>query len=72
MERQIKPRFEFDVRVLNIASVEFQFEVIKTGCVIFSRDKSKRVDFEFKVISAYLDMRYMYDILDRKFLEDLN
>lgn len=68
LERQIKPRFEFDVRILNIAPVEFQFEVIKKGRVIFSRDKSRKVDYEFEVISTYLDLKYMYDILDKKFL----
>ena len=68
LERQIKPRFEFDVRVLNIAPVEFQFEVIRKGCVIFTRDKSRRVDYEFEVISAYFDLKYMYDLLNKEFL----
>ncbi|MGB9929336.1 MAG: type VII toxin-antitoxin system MntA family adenylyltransferase antitoxin [Methanosarcina sp.] len=68
LERQIKPRFEFDVKSLNSAPVEFQFEVIKKGKVIFSRNESRRVNFEFEVISTYLDLRYMYDILDKEFL----
>ena len=29
LEKQIKPRFEFDVMILNIAPIEFQFEVIR-------------------------------------------
>ncbi len=68
LERQVKPRFEFDIKILNNAPVEFQFEVIKKGSVIFSRDETRRVDYEFEVISTYLDLKYMYDFLDKKFL----
>lgn len=68
LERQVKPRFEFDIKILNKAPVEFQFEVIKKGSVIFSRDETRRVDYEFEVISTYLDLKYMYDFLDKKFL----
>jgi predicted nucleotidyltransferase len=68
LERQIKPRFEFDVKILNSAPVEFQFEVIRKGQVVFSRDESKRINYEFEVISTYLDLKYMYDILDKEFL----
>jgi uncharacterized protein len=68
LERQIRPRFEFDIKTLNDAPVEFQFEVIKKGSVIFSRDETKRIDYEFEVISIYLDLKYMYDFLDKKFL----
>jgi predicted nucleotidyltransferase len=68
LERQVKPRFEFDIKILNNAPVEFQFEVIKKGSVIFSRDETRKVDYEFEVISTYLDLKYMYDFLDKKFL----
>jgi len=68
LERQIRPRLEFDVKILNSSPIEFQFEVIKKGSVIFSRDKSRRVDYEFEVISAYLDLKYMYDFMDKEFL----
>lgn len=68
LERQIKPRFEFDVKILNSSPIEFQFEVIKKGRVIFSRDEFRRIDYESEVISAYLDLKYMYDLLDKEFL----
>jgi hypothetical protein len=45
-----------------------QFEVIKKGHVIFSRDESSRIDYESEVIPAYLDLKYMYDLIDKKFL----
>lgn len=69
LERQIKPRFEFDVKILNSSPIEFQFEVIKKGYVIFSRDESRRIDYESEVISVYLDLKYMYDWMDKEFLE---
>jgi predicted nucleotidyltransferase len=50
LKRKIKPRFEFDVRILNIAPVEFQFEVIRKGHVIFSRDESTRIDYESELL----------------------
>lgn len=68
LERQINPGFEFDVKILNFSPTDFQFEVIKKGKVIFSRDKSRRVDYEFEVISTYLDLKYMYDFFDKEFL----
>lgn len=68
LERQIKPRFEFDVRILNHSPIEFQFEVIKKGHVIFSREESSRIDYESEVISTYLDLKYMYDLIDKEFL----
>ncbi|AGF96886.1 type VII toxin-antitoxin system MntA family adenylyltransferase antitoxin [Methanosarcina mazei] len=68
LERQIKPRFEFDVKILNNSPIELQFEVIKKGRVIFSRDESSRIDYESEVISTYLDLKYMYDLIDKEFL----
>jgi uncharacterized protein len=53
---------------LNTAPIEFQFEVIKKGKVIFSRDESRGIDYEADLISTYLDLKYMYDFLDKEFL----
>ncbi|AKB26868.1 putative nucleotidyltransferase [Methanosarcina siciliae T4/M] len=68
LERRIRPRFEFDVKILNNSPIEFQFEVIKKGHVIFSRNEPNRIDYESEVISAYLDLKYMYDLIDKEFL----
>jgi predicted nucleotidyltransferase len=68
LERQISPRFEFDVKILNNSPIELQFEVIKKGHVIFSRNESRRIDYESEVISAYLDLKYMHDLIDKEFL----
>jgi hypothetical protein len=68
LEREIKPIFEFDVKILNYSPVEFQHEVLKKGMVVFSRDENRRIEYESKLISTYLDFKGMYEFLDRKFL----
>jgi predicted nucleotidyltransferase len=57
LERQIKPRFEFDVKILNHAPVEFQYEVLKKGKAVFLRDRTENVEYEFETISNYLDFQ---------------
>ncbi len=68
LEKGIKPRFEFDVKILNYSPVEFQHEVLKKGMVIFKRDENRRIEYEAALISTYLDLKYMYEFLDKKFL----
>jgi len=48
---------EVDVRVINDAPVEFQYEVVKTGKVVFPRDEKGRIRFEAQVLSSYMDYR---------------
>nr|QNO47514.1 hypothetical protein GGGHDLIA_00004 [Methanosarcinales archaeon ANME-2c ERB4] len=55
LERQIKPRFEFDVKILNHSPLEFQYEVLKTGEAVFLRDRTENVEYESETISNYLD-----------------
>jgi predicted nucleotidyltransferase len=55
----IKPGHDFDVRILNNAHPEFQYEVVKSGQSVFSRNKEERYDFEAEVISSYLDLKEM-------------
>lgn len=68
LEKEIKPRFEFDVKILDYSPVDFQHEVLKTGIVIFKRDENRRIEYEATLISTYLDLKYMYEFIDRKFL----
>lgn len=68
LEWKIEPRFEFDVKILNYSPVEFQHEVLKKGRLVFSRDEDKRIEFESKLLSTYLDNKVMYDFLDKAFL----
>lgn len=68
LERCITPRYEIDLRILNDAPVEFQYEVVKTGRLLVSRDEGTRIAFEADVIAQFLDLKYLYDTIDRVLL----
>ena len=68
LEKEIKPRFEFDIKILNYSPIDFQHEVLKKGILIFKRDENRRIEYEATLISTYLDIKYMYEFLDKKFL----
>jgi len=57
-----------DLRILNTAPVEFQYEVVKTGRLVFARDESLRIAFEADVLAKYLDLKHLYDRMDRALL----
>lgn len=68
LERCIIPRYEIDLRILNDAPVEFQYEVVRTGYLLVARDESTRIAFEAGVIAQFLDLKYLYDRIDRALL----
>jgi len=68
LERRIKPRFEFDVKVLNHSPIEFQYEVLKGGKAVFLRDRTENVEYESEAISNYLDFQTTAEYLNKKFL----
>ncbi|RLG29084.1 nucleotidyltransferase [Methanosarcinales archaeon] len=68
LERRIKPRFEFDVKILNHAPIEFQYEVLKKGKAVFVRDRTENVEYESETISNYLDFQTTAEYLNKKFL----
>jgi len=68
LERCITPRYEIDLRILNDAPVEFQYEVVKTGHLLVTRDEDTRVTFEVGVIAKFLDLKDLYDGIDRALL----
>jgi predicted nucleotidyltransferase len=68
LEKAIKPRCEFDVKILNYAPLALQYEVIKTGRVVFCKDEAKRIRYEAHILSSYLDYKVTSDWLDREFL----
>ena len=67
-ERQRKPRFEFDVKILNHSPIEFKYEVLKTGEVVFLRDRTENIEYESKAISNYLDFQTTAEYINKKFL----
>lgn len=52
---------KFDVVIMNDTDYAFNYEVIKTGILLFS-DEAARIDFETRTMSEYLDRRY-YDLM---------
>jgi len=68
LEKVIKPRKRIDVKILTHATIAFQYEVIKRGEVIFSRNDTMRKRYEAEVLSSYLDYKAISEWLDRKFL----
>jgi predicted nucleotidyltransferase len=68
LERNIKPRVQFDVKILNYSPVYFQYEVVKNGVAAYIKDQEKRVEYEAHLISDYLDLKEMYDFIDKKYL----
>ena len=42
LERKIKPRVQFDVKILNYSPVYFQYEVVKNGVVAYVKDQNQR------------------------------
>lgn len=46
LKRCITPRFDADLRILNNAPVEFQYEVVRRGSVVFARDEGLRIAYE--------------------------
>ena len=68
LERGFCYRFEADVKILNTVPVSFQYEVIKSGRLVFSRDRERRVRYEAGVLSLYLDYADTLDWFDRVLL----
>lgn len=57
---------EADTVILNLASIEMKFIVIKQGVVIYSEDDEFRTDFEDIVIRDYLDFKPFLDTFSRE------
>jgi predicted nucleotidyltransferase len=65
LEQSIAPRCEVDLRVLNGAPVRFLYEVVRSGRIVFARDEDERSSFEADVLTQYLDLLPMFEMMDR-------
>ena len=63
LERQLRPRFEVDVRLMNEAPPWFQAEVLRTGRLLFVRTEAWRVAYEAALLSWCLDYQPLRDRL---------
>jgi len=61
LEKNLKFKWEIDIKVLNHAPIYFQFEVLKQGLLIYYSDEKKRISYEENVINSYLDFRETLD-----------
>lgn len=50
-----------DLVILNESPLFLCFRVIHDGEILYSKDEKKRIEFEVKIISRYLDRRFYYD-----------
>lgn len=68
IEDLLSPRVPCDVRVINGAPVEFRYEVIRTGRIVFCRDVEQKIDYETDMMRRYLDLKFLFDRVDQAFL----
>lgn len=52
---------EVDVRILDKRALIFLHQVLKYGTVVFTKDESKRIEFESEVYDRYLDYKPYFD-----------
>ena len=62
---------EIDLTILNDAPFRFCFEVLKTGKLLYYKNKTELIDFRDQVIKNYLDFKYFRDSFDRTFLKGI-
>ena len=62
---------EIDLTILNDAAFRFCFVVLKTGKLLYFKNKTELIDFRDQVIKNYLDFKYFRDSFDRTFLKGI-
>jgi predicted nucleotidyltransferase len=60
---------EIDLVILNDAHLRFCHKTLKTGKLLYLRNKLDLVNFSEKIVKLYLDFRFFRDGFDRVFLE---
>jgi len=62
---------EIDLTILNDAPFRFCFVVLKTGKLLYCRNKTELIDFRDRVVKNYLDFKYFRDSFDHTFLKGI-
>ena len=62
---------EIDLTILNDAAFRFCFVVLKTGKLLYFKNKTELIDFRDQVMKNYLDFKYFRDSFDRTFLKGI-
>jgi uncharacterized protein YutE (UPF0331/DUF86 family)/predicted nucleotidyltransferase len=69
IEKALFIRREVDVRILNEAPPSFQYEVMRTGQLIFQREKQRRICYEGHILSRYLDYQPIWSALINQYFK---
>jgi predicted nucleotidyltransferase len=48
---------DVDLKILNGASIEFRYTVVKNGCLFFAREEKEKIEFEIRVLDEFLDYK---------------
>jgi predicted nucleotidyltransferase len=62
---------EIDLVLLNDAPMRFAYNIIKSGDLLFCRNKVYLTDFCEQVIKIYLDFKFFRDEFDKAFLKQV-
>lgn len=62
---------EIDLTILNDAPFRFCFVVLKTGKLLYCKNKAELIDFRNQVIKNYMDFKYFRDSFDHAFLKGI-
>jgi len=62
---------EIDLIIMNDAPPRFNYNIIKTGELLFVRDKARVAEFQEYAIKEYLDFKYYKDEFDSFFLKGI-
>lgn len=62
---------EIDLTILNDAPFRFCFVVLKTGKLLYCKNKAELIDFRDQVMKNYLDFKYFRDSFDNAFLKGI-
>jgi len=69
LERQVTPRYSFDVQPLNGAPLPFQYHVIREGKCLFYRNPKDLWNYEAYTASRYLDYLPTYECFKKALCE---
>lgn len=62
---------EIDLIIMNDAPPRFVHNIIKTGKLLFVRDKARLAEFQEHALKEYLDFKYYRDEFDSLFLKGI-
>jgi hypothetical protein len=69
LEKEFNYKYEFDIKILNETPIYFQYEVIRNGKMIYTKDEIIRIKYESELVSKYLDYKPTLDFFNKKLFE---